>query len=148
MTPRVPNEYFGKLVLWAIPTTRVKDLLKEPSPYATKLINEAVAKVNDNYFKSFVDFATHNVGEELVPTAHINKSMLCPDLEVNNWLRFPFYDLDFEGGCPYVFMSSYFPMEGLMFPLPSFIGDGSIDASVPLFKDNLDTCKQVCYMLD
>ncbi|CAN0921268.1 Agmatine coumaroyltransferase-2, partial [Linum grandiflorum] len=119
MTPRVPNEYFGNLVLWAIPTTRGKDLLKEPLPYAAKLINEVVAKVNDNYFNSFVDFATHSVREELVPTAHINKSVLCPDLEVNSWLRFPFYDLDFEVGCPYVFMSSYFPMEGLMFPLPS-----------------------------
>ncbi|CAN0916561.1 Agmatine coumaroyltransferase-2 [Linum grandiflorum] len=149
MTPRVPNEYFGNLVLWAFPTTRVKDLLREPLPYTAKLINEAVAKVNDNYFKSFVDFATHKVEKnELVPTADINKSVLCPDLEVDSWLRFPFYDLDFGGGCPYVFMPSYFPTEGMMFLLPSFIGDGSIDAFVPLFKDNLDTFKQVCYLLD
>ncbi|CAN1252730.1 Agmatine hydroxycinnamoyltransferase 1 [Linum perenne] len=152
MTPPVPNEYFGNLVLWAFPTARVKDLLREPLPYAAKLINEAVAKVNDDYFKSFIDFATHKVKdneeEKLVPTADINKSVLCPNLEVDSWLRFPFYDLDFGGGCPYVFMPSYFPTEGMMFLLPSFIGDGSIDAFVPVFKDNLDTFKQVCYLLE
>ncbi|CAN0918687.1 Agmatine hydroxycinnamoyltransferase 1 [Linum grandiflorum] len=86
--------------------------------------------------------------DQLVPTAHTTKYVLCPDLEVNSWLRFPFYDLDFGGGCPSAFMPSYFPMEGLMFLWSSFIGDGSIVAFVPLFKDNVDTFKQICYLLD
>ncbi|KAF2300718.1 hypothetical protein GH714_015319 [Hevea brasiliensis] len=124
MNPRVPNEYFGNLVLWAFPSARVKDLLREPLPYAAKLIHEAIAKVNNSYFKSFIDFATHKAGkeEDLVPTAEMSKSVLCPNLEVDSWLRFPFYDLDFGGGSPYIFMPSYFPTEGMMFLLPSFIG--------------------------
>ncbi|CAI0452703.1 unnamed protein product [Linum tenue] len=149
VNPRVPNEYFGNLVLWAFPTSRVKDLLREPLPYAAKLIHDAVAGVNDGYFKSFVDFASHRVDEEgLTPTAEMNKAVLSPDLEVDSWLRFPFYDLDFGGGCPYVFMPSFFPTEGMMFLLPSFIGDGSVDAFVPLFRDSLDTFKEVCYLLE
>ncbi|OAY51492.1 agmatine coumaroyltransferase-2 [Manihot esculenta] len=150
MNPRVSNEYFGNLVLWAFPTSRVKDLLREPLPYAAKLIHEAVAKVNNNYFKSFIDFATHKVEkeEDLVPTAEMNKTVLCPNLEVDSWLRFPFYDLDFGGGSPYIFMPSYFPTEGMMFLLPSFIGDGSIDAFVPLFQENLASFKEIIYSLD
>ncbi|KAA8550261.1 hypothetical protein F0562_001945 [Nyssa sinensis] len=149
LNPRIPNEYFGNMVLWAFPTAKVKDLLREPLPYATKLIHDAVTKVNNNYFKSFIDFANHKVeGEEdLIPTADMNKSVLCPNLEVDSWLRFPFYDLDFGGGCPYIFMPSYFPTEGMMFLLPSFIGDGSIDAFIPVFQDNLASFKQICYCL-
>ncbi|KAK3043608.1 hypothetical protein RJ639_001670 [Escallonia herrerae] len=149
LNPRVPKDYFGNLVLWAFPSAKVQELLREPLPYAAKLIHDAVAKVNNNYFKSFIDFANYKVEEEdLVPTAVMDKSSLCPNLEVDSWLRFPFYDLDFGGGCPHVFMPSYFPTEGMMFLLPSFIGDGSIDAFVPVFQDNVATFKRVCYSLD
>ncbi|CAI0444033.1 unnamed protein product [Linum tenue] len=111
---RVPDEYFGNLVLWAFPTSRVEDLLNEPLSYAAQLINDAVARVNDGYFKSY-----------------------------------PFYDVDFGGGCrPCVFMPSFFPAEGVMFMLPSFVGDGSVDAFVPLLRDNLDAFEEVCYVLD
>ncbi|KAI7984212.1 Agmatine coumaroyltransferase-1 [Camellia lanceoleosa] len=147
LNPGVPNEYFGNLVLWAFPSTKVKDLLLEPLPYVAKLIHDAITKVNNNYFKSFIDFANCKVeAENLIPTADMNKSVLCPNLEVDSWLRFPFYDLDFGGGCPYIFMPSYFPTEGMMFLLPSsFIGDGSIDAFIPLFPDNLASFNQICY---
>nr|GMD19040.1 agmatine coumaroyltransferase-2-like [Ipomoea batatas] len=142
LNPKIPNEYFGNLVLWAFPTAKVKDLLREPLPYAAKLIHDAVSKVNNNYFRSFIDFANSKVVTEkdgLVPTADMDKHILCPNLEVDSWLRFPFYDLDFGTGCPYIFMPTFFPTEGMMFLLPSFIGDGSIDAFIPLFQDNLAT---------
>ncbi|CAN4098955.1 unnamed protein product [Withania somnifera] len=137
LNPAVPNEYFGNLVLWAFPTAKVKDLLRERLPYATKLIHDAIIKVNNNYFRR----RPH-------PDTDMNKHVLCPNLEVDSWLRFPFYDLDFGTGCPYMFMPSYFPTEGMMFLLPSFIGDGSIDVFIPLFQDNLPTFKKICYSLD
>ncbi|RWR81426.1 agmatine coumaroyltransferase-2-like protein [Cinnamomum micranthum f. kanehirae] len=149
MNPRVPNEYFGNLVLWAFPRAKVKELLQEPVQYAAKLIHDAVAKVNDDYFKSFIDFASNEeVVKDMVPTADAEKMVLCPNIDVDSWLRFPFYDLDFGGGTPFIFLPSYLPVEGLMFLLPSFIGDGSIDAIVPLFEDNLVTFKKLCYSLD
>ncbi|XP_042475558.1 agmatine coumaroyltransferase-2-like [Macadamia integrifolia] len=149
LNPCVPNEYFGNLVLWAFPSAKVEDLLSEPLPFATKIIHDSIAKVNGNYFKSFIDFASYKVDEEgLVPTADMNKSVLCPNLEVDSWLRFPFYDLDLGGGSPFMFMPSFFPTEGMMFLLPSFIRDGSIDAFIPLFQQNLVAFKQICYSLD
>ncbi|VFQ67217.1 unnamed protein product [Cuscuta campestris] len=151
LNPKVPNDYFGNLVLWAFPTSKVKDLLREPLPYAAKLIHDAVAKVNDNYFKSFIDFASSRAVEEgggLVPTADPDELVLRPNLEVDSWLRFPFYDLDFGTGCPFIFMPSFCPIEGLIFLLPSFIGDGSIDAFIPLFHDNLAVFNQICHSLD
>ncbi|XP_065865558.1 agmatine coumaroyltransferase-2-like [Euphorbia lathyris] len=146
MNPKIPNEYFGNLVLWAFPTAKVKDLVHKPVSYAAKLIHDAIVNVNDSYFKSFIDFATHK--ENLVPTAEMNKSVLCPNLEVDSWLRFPFYDADFGEGSPVLFMPSYFPTEGMMFLLPSSFRDKSIDVFVPLFRDNLDVFKQIIYSLN
>ncbi|XP_059289491.1 agmatine hydroxycinnamoyltransferase 1-like [Lycium ferocissimum] len=146
--PRVPDEFFGNLVLWAFPTSKVKELLDEPLHYATKIIHDAITKVDDKYFKSFIDFANHKVTQDLIPSADMKKDSLCPNLEVDSWLRFPFYDLDFGTGCPFVFMPSYYPTEGMMFLVPSFIGDGSIDAFIPLYQDNLANFKKICYSLD
>ncbi|XP_016472956.1 agmatine hydroxycinnamoyltransferase 1-like [Nicotiana tabacum] len=148
VVPRVADEFFGNLVLWAFPTSKVRDLVNEPLHYATKIIHDAITKVDDKYFKSFIDFANHEVNEDLIPTADMKKDTLCPNLEVDSWLRFPFYDLDFGTGCPFVFMPSYYPTEGMMFLVPSFIGDGSIDAFIPLYHDNLPTFKKICYSLD
>ncbi|XP_048232116.1 agmatine hydroxycinnamoyltransferase 1 [Ricinus communis] len=36
MVPRVPNEYFGNVVLWAFPSGRINDILQKPLPYAGK----------------------------------------------------------------------------------------------------------------
>ncbi|CAA3033727.1 agmatine coumaroyltransferase-2-like [Olea europaea subsp. europaea] len=149
LNPKVPNEYVGNLVLWAFPTTKVKTLLEEPLSYAAKLIHDAIKKVNNNYFRSFIDFANYKVKEEnLMTSADINKDVYCPNVEVDSWLRFPFYDLDFGGGCPYIFMPSYYQAEGVMLFLPSYTGDGSIEVYIPLFEDNLATFKQVCYNMD
>ncbi|KAH6816322.1 hypothetical protein C2S51_021142 [Perilla frutescens var. frutescens] len=149
LNPKVPNEYFGNLVLWAFARAKANELLHQPLCYATKLLHEAIVKVNDDYFKSFIDFSNYEVKEEeLVPNTCPNGNMLCPDLEVDSWLRFPFYDLDFGHGGPYIFMPSFFPTEGVLFLLPSFSGDGSIEVFVPLFQQTLTTFKQICYSLD
>ncbi|EPS65947.1 hypothetical protein M569_08830 [Genlisea aurea] len=151
LSPRVPQEYFGNLVLWAFARARVGDLLREPLGYAAKLLHDAVVSVDDGYFKSFIDFAHRRApAEDLVPTATADteESILWPNLEVDSWLRFPFYDLDLGSGCPYVFMPSFSPTEGMIFILPTFSGDGSIDVFVPLFRENLEVFKRVCYSLE
>jgi hypothetical protein len=74
--------------------------------------------------------------------------VLSPNIEVDSWLRIPFYDMDFGGGRPFFFMPSYLPVEGLLILLPSFVGDSSVDAYVPLFSRHMNTFKNCCYTLD
>lgn len=141
-----PPGYFGNLVLWAFPRATVGDLLNRPLKHAAQVIHDAVARVDAAYFQSFVDFATSGaVEKEGLETTAVLKDVLCPDLEVDSWLTFPFYDLDFGAGCPSYFMPSYFPTEGMLFLVPSYLGDGSVDAFVPVFEHNLEAFKQCCY---
>ncbi|GJN26131.1 hypothetical protein PR202_gb14035 [Eleusine coracana subsp. coracana] len=150
MSPPVPESYAGNVVLWARPTAKAGDLVARPLQHAVDLIHREVARVNDRYFKSFVDFACSDAVEEegLVPAADASEMVLSPDVEVDSWLRIPFYDLDFGSGRPFFFMPSYLPVEGLLILLPSFVGDGSIDAYVPLFSRDMDTFKNCCYNMD
>uniref|UniRef100_A0ACD5ZJB3 Uncharacterized protein n=1 Tax=Avena sativa TaxID=4498 RepID=A0ACD5ZJB3_AVESA len=122
--------YFGNLVLWAFPRATVGDLLTQPLRHVAQAIHDEVARVADAaYFQSFVDYACSGAVEEegLAPS-----NVLCPDMEVDSWLTFPFYELDFGTGRPSRVTPSYFTSEGVMYLAPSNLGDGSVDAFVLL----------------
>ncbi|CAN6439329.1 unnamed protein product [Victoria cruziana] len=148
-SPKVPMDYFGNLVLWAFPRAKVADLLNKPLGHSARLIHDAIAGVNNDYFRSFIDYSNSETKMKgLVPTADMNQKVLCPNLEVDSWLRFPFYDVDFGGGCPYIFTPSYFPEEGMIFIVPSIMGNGDIDAFIPLFQEDMNAFRSICYSLD
>ncbi|KAI5016220.1 hypothetical protein ZWY2020_006071 [Hordeum vulgare] len=121
-----------------------------PVKHAVELISREVARINDGYFKFFIDFANSDTVEKdrLVATADAADLVLSPNIEVDSWLRIPFYDMDFGGGRPFFFMPSYLLVEGLLILLPSFLGDDSVDAYVPLFSRDMKTFKNCCYSLD
>ncbi|CAM0952780.1 unnamed protein product [Alopecurus aequalis] len=144
-----PAEYFGNMVLWAFPRATVGDLLNRPLKHAAQVIHDEVAKVDGAYYQSFVDFATSGaVEKEGLTQSAVCKDVMCPDVEVDSWLTFPFYELDFGTGSPSYFMPSYFPTEGMLFLAPSYIGDGSVDAFVPVFQHNLQAFKECCYSVE
>ncbi|KAJ0963167.1 hypothetical protein J5N97_028289 [Dioscorea zingiberensis] len=147
--PPVLKEYFGNLVLWVFPFVSIEELKCNPLRFIIELIHNEILKVNNDYFQSFIDFSSSKciIAKGLVPSANMNKSILSPNLEVDSWLRFPFYDLDFGGGYRYYFMLTYIPVEDMLFLLHSFIGDGSIDAFIPLFQLNIHVFKKGCYVL-
>uniref|UniRef100_K4A2X4 Agmatine coumaroyltransferase-2 n=2 Tax=Setaria italica TaxID=4555 RepID=K4A2X4_SETIT len=139
----VPDGYTGNVVLWARPTAAARDLVARPLRHAVELINRELARVDGSYFGSFVDFATSGAveAEGLVPVADAAEMVLSPNIEVDSWLRIPFYDLDFGGSRPCFFMPSYLPVEGLLILVPSYYRDGSIDAYVTLFSRHMDAFK-------
>lgn len=149
MTPPVPDGYTGNVVLWARPTATARDLVTKPLQHAVEIINRELARINEAYFRSFIDFASSEAVEKerLVPTADAREMVLSPSIEVDSWLRMPFYELDFGGGRPFFFMPSYMPVEGLLILVPSYFGDGSVDAYVPLFSRHMDVFKNCCYSL-
>ncbi|KAI4989428.1 hypothetical protein ZWY2020_036745 [Hordeum vulgare] len=144
-----PAEYFGNMVLWAFPRATVGDLLNRPLKHAAQVIHDEVAKVDGAYFQSFVDFACSGAAEkEGLARSAVCKDAQCPDVEVDSWLTFPFYELNFGTGSPSYFMPAYFPTEGMLFLVPSNFGDGSVDAFVPLFQENLQAFKECCYSME
>ncbi|RRT46797.1 hypothetical protein B296_00040562 [Ensete ventricosum] len=149
LRPPVPDEYFGNLVLWACPRAKVGELVNMPLQSIAEVVREGIAKMDDRYFRSLIDFgSSKEVKEGLKGTIEPKEAVFSPNFEVNSWVRFPFWDLDFGSGKPFLFMPSFYAVEGIMFLVASPTGDGSIDVYVTLFTHNLDSFKQLCYMLD
>ncbi|XP_072963474.1 agmatine coumaroyltransferase-2-like isoform X1 [Typha angustifolia] len=150
LSPRVPDEYFGNLILWAYPKTKVRELISRPLRYVAELIHNEIAKVDDSYYKSFIDFANSEDAKGLIAADDPEDWVLSPNVDVDCWLRFPICDMDLGGVSPFYFIPSYYPVEGQLFIVPSFTeGDhGSMDAYVALFEDDMASFKRMCYSLD
>ncbi|KAF3790148.1 Agmatine coumaroyltransferase-2 [Nymphaea thermarum] len=147
--PDVPMSYPGNLVLWAWPRSKVRDLLTKPIGDAARLIHDEIARVDDNYFRSFIDFSGSKEKMEGLKSVYDEEEVvLSPDLDVNSWLKFPFYDLNFGSGPPHLFVPSYVQVEGWLVFLPSFSGTGDIDALISLFEKNVRSFMNGLYSLD
>ncbi|KAI3886636.1 hypothetical protein MKX03_034730 [Papaver bracteatum] len=149
MKPTVPMEYFGNLVLWAYPRLQVKELLEENYAYVAGAIHEAVAQVDNNYFKSFIDFgevAKEDGGEKLVAMAPDIGNLLCPNLEVDSWMRFQFHHMDFGGGSPCAVLPAELPVEGLVIFVPSCKEGGGIDVVMALQHEHVQIFKDICHL--
>ncbi|CAO2149672.1 unnamed protein product [Urochloa humidicola] len=147
--PRVPEGYTGNAVLSARPAITAGDLLASPLLAITELIAREVARMDDVYFRSFIDFASSGAVEEerLVPVDDAEEMVYSPDVEVDSLLGIPFLDLDFGSGPSFFFMPSYLPVEGCVFLARSFRGDRSVYAYVPLFRCDIAAFNSCCYSL-
>ncbi|TVU24294.1 hypothetical protein EJB05_26718, partial [Eragrostis curvula] len=133
--PPVPQEYIGNAVLWARPIATAAKLAATPLAHAVELVSRAVARTDDRYFRS-----SGAVEEEgLVPTADAAKMVLSPDGEA---LGFPFRYIDFGSA-----RIRGVTEEGLVFPVPSLCGDGSVYAYVNLFRRHMDVFRDCYYSL-
>ncbi|GJN25442.1 hypothetical protein PR202_gb13269 [Eleusine coracana subsp. coracana] len=150
--PPVPEEYTGNVVLWAQPTTTVRELVASPLRHIVEIVSQEVARINENYFRSFIDFASSGVVEEegLVPTAALAKAATdrSAAIFVSNMKGVPLYELDFGTGQPlFLFTRSYPPVDGFVFIMPNLSSDGGMDVQVGLFARAMDIFKDYCYSL-
>ncbi|KQK23251.1 hypothetical protein BRADI_1g72237v3 [Brachypodium distachyon] len=148
--PPVPMDFCGNMVLWAFPRLQVRELLNWSHGSVVGAIRDAVARIDDEYIQSFVDYGAvaDAGGEELVATAADAGTMFCPDLEVDSWLGFRFHELDFGTGAPSAFVPPDLPIEGLMIFVPSRMAKGGVDLFMAIAEEHVASFEQICYSLD
>ncbi|CAN6454347.1 unnamed protein product [Victoria cruziana] len=148
----ISPEFFGNVVLDACPSATVNELVKEGVGNGARLIKEAVARVNGDYFQSFIDFGEMNKEKELVPSSDVGEKFLSPNLEVDSWLGFRFHEVDMGAGAPDAFRPSWIPMEGVVIFVPAGssqeAGKGGVNAIITLFKEHAEEFKKIAHLID
>jgi shikimate O-hydroxycinnamoyltransferase len=135
------------MVLWAFPRMRARDLLSCSYTAVVGVIRDAVARVDDDYIQSFIDFG-EAAGEKLVSTAATPGVSFCPDLEVDSWLGFRFHNLYFGHGPPCAFLSPDNPFEGMLIFVPSTSAKGGVDLFMTLDDEHVEEFKHICHSMD
>ncbi|KAK3119099.1 hypothetical protein QOZ80_9BG0713810 [Eleusine coracana subsp. coracana] len=147
---RVPEEYAGNFVLWAQPTITAGELLGRPLWHTVELVSREVARIDDRYFRSFIDFASSEAVEDegLLPITALEEAWDASNfVYVSNLKGIPTYDLDFGDGRPFFCTRCYPPMGGYVFIMPTLSRDGSMDVQVCLRSGAMEIFKDCCYSL-
>ncbi|XP_072994870.1 tryptamine hydroxycinnamoyltransferase 1-like [Typha latifolia] len=145
----IPNEYFGNVVLNACPEANVKLLVEGGLPAAARVIHDGVSKIDARYFRSFVDFGEIYGDEELVPVYALEGNVLCPDVEIDSWLRFRYHEVDFGGGLGMCgLLLTWVPLDGLVVFLPVLGDNGGVNVFVSLLERHSSILNQISHSLD
>ncbi|CAL4991635.1 unnamed protein product [Urochloa decumbens] len=151
--PKVPKGYNGNVVLRAWPTTTVvRELIGTPLCRTVELISREVSRIDNCYLRPFIDFARSGVVEPegRVQTDISSELVMRNNIEIDSELGVPLYDIDFGSGILFLFMptcSTPKPVEGTIFLVPTFTGDGGMVAHVPLFRRTVNRFMSCCYTL-
>ncbi|GJS03432.1 shikimate O-hydroxycinnamoyltransferase-like protein [Tanacetum coccineum] len=139
--PLAHKGYFGNVIFTTTPIAEAGELQTKPTWYAASKIHDALAKMNNDYLKSALDYLELQPDlKALVRGAHTFK---CPNLGITSWARLPIHDADFGWGRPIFMGPGGIAFEGLSFVLPSPINDGSLSLAIFFASGTHEAIQQV-----
>ncbi|KAI5061996.1 hypothetical protein GOP47_0022535 [Adiantum capillus-veneris] len=143
LQPPLPAGYFGNVIFTATPMVQACELDKSPLGVGAQRIREALARMDDEYLRSALDYLELQPNlEALVRGAHTFRT---PNLGITSWTRLPIHDSDFGWGCPIFMGPAGIPFEGLAFVLPSPHRDGGLSISLALAPHHMPAFEQLFY---
>ncbi|CAK9220171.1 unnamed protein product [Sphagnum troendelagicum] len=137
LIPPLPKGYFGNVIFTATPMSTANELVDKPLTYAAGKIRVAVARMDDEYLRSALDYL--ELQPDLSKLVRGASHFGSPNLGITSWARMPVYDCDFGWGRPIFMGPAIIAFEGLAFILSSPNGDGSLTLSLGLRSDHMKT---------
>ncbi|KAL7139819.1 hypothetical protein ABFS83_09G079000 [Erythranthe nasuta] len=145
LRPALPPGYFGNVIFTAAPVAVSGDILLEPVTYAAGKIRAALARMDDEYMRSALDYL--ELQGDVKAVARGPQTFTCPDLGVISWVRLPVYDADFGWGRPVYMGPGGLAYEGRCFlmPPPPANEEGGLLVAMSLQKQHMESFKELLY---
>ncbi|XP_058113177.1 shikimate O-hydroxycinnamoyltransferase-like [Magnolia sinica] len=143
LSPPLPMGYFGNGIFAATPIATAGELMSGPLIHAAGIIKGALARMDDVYLRSALDFL--EVQPDLSALVRGPRTFGCPNLGIISWARLPIHDADFGWGRPMFMGPGGVGYEGMAFVLPSPTDDGSLSLAISLQADHMVHFKKHLY---
>ncbi|XP_058067700.1 shikimate O-hydroxycinnamoyltransferase-like [Magnolia sinica] len=141
--PPLPPGFFGNAIFTTTPVATAGELVAGPLAYAAGKIHNTVARADDEYLRSALDYLElHPDLNSLVRGPH---TFGCPNLGITSWARLPIYGADFGWGRPIFMGPGGVAYEGLAYVLPSPTSDGSLTVAISLHADHMAHFRELIY---
>ncbi|KAL8230431.1 hypothetical protein R6Q57_000209 [Mikania cordata] len=134
LRPSLPPGYFGNVIFNTVPIALAGDVQSKPW-YATGKIHDELAKIDDDYLKSALDYL--ELQPDLTALGRGAHTFKCPNLGITSWVRLPIHDAGFGWGRPIFMGPGGIAYEGLSIVLPSPINDGSLSIAISLQAEHM-----------
>ncbi|XP_076943932.1 shikimate O-hydroxycinnamoyltransferase-like [Bidens hawaiensis] len=140
--PPLPLGYFGNVIFRATTTATADYIQTKPLWYIASKIHDAVARMNNDYLKSSLDYLEqHHNSQKLEPDFNHT------DLRIISWARLPIYDADFGWGRPIFMGGARLLPAGKCHVLPSPTNDGSLSIVIGLEVEQMKLFSNLSYVI-
>ncbi|KAL3535128.1 hypothetical protein ACH5RR_003589 [Cinchona calisaya] len=143
LTPPLPPGYLGNVVFTATPIAESSDLQSEPLTNSAKRIHNALARMDDEYLRSALDYL--EIQPDLSAFVRGPQYFSSPNLNINSWTRLPVHDADFGWGRPIHMGPASILYEGTVYILPSPSKDRTSSLAVCLDADHMPRFQKFLY---
>lgn len=144
LTPSISEDYYGNVIFHSCARTLVSQVTEEPLSYAAGVVHASIKRLDNDYIRSAIDYIEHR-RQNTASYGRTLSTVLSPDLSLTSWLQMPLYKLDFGWGTPVYAGPPYVPFEGLIILNASHTQDGSVDAILALFEDDMAKFENICF---
>ncbi|CAH9086544.1 unnamed protein product [Cuscuta epithymum] len=143
LCPPLPPGYLGNVVFTATPMAESGSLQTEPLTNSAKRIHSALARMDDGYLRSALDFL--ECQKDLSKLVRGSTYFASPNLNINSWTRLPVHESDFGWGRPVHMGPACILYEGTVYILPSPNKDRTLTLAVCLDAEHLPLFKKLLY---
>ncbi|VFQ61301.1 unnamed protein product [Cuscuta campestris] len=143
LCPPLPSGYLGNVVFTATPMAESGDLQNEPLSNSAKRIHSTLARMDDKYLRSALDFL--ECQKDLSRLVRGPTYFASPNLNINSWTRLPLHEADFGWGRPVHMGPASILYEGTVYILPSPNKDRTLSLAVCLDGEHLPLFKKLLY---
>ncbi|XP_057787822.1 rosmarinate synthase-like [Salvia miltiorrhiza] len=144
LRPPLPPGFFGNVIFYTTSTALCGELVANPLGFAVEKVHEAVARMNDEYLRSAIDYLELKL-PNIHTTTRSDKTVKCPNFDITSWVRLPFYEADFGWGKPVYAGPAAAPYEGKGFMFVDAERNGSWLLEITLLKPHMEAFHKLFY---
>ncbi|KAL8487339.1 hypothetical protein ACS0TY_023858 [Phlomoides rotata] len=143
LRPPLPPGYLGNAVFKTTHIASCGELESNPLKFIVSKVHEALARMNDDYLRSAIDYLEVKGGVD--PNARGTGLYKSPNLGITSWARIPFSEADFGWGQPVYMGLGSVPAEGHFIVLPTPGNDGSVLLAMSMQKEQFQVFEKLFY---
>ncbi|KAL1552950.1 shikimate O-hydroxycinnamoyltransferase [Salvia divinorum] len=133
LRPNLPPGYLGNAIFYTDALSLCGELESEPLAFAVGKVRDAIARMDDEYLRSALDYMELH-RDAMVSTAI---SIDCPNVGITSWLRLPFYEVDFGWGKPAFAGAGAATFEGKCYMYSDPENEGGIYIAITLSEKHM-----------
>lgn len=141
LRPPLPQGYFGNGIFYTGAYALCGELESSPLRFAVGKVQEAIARMDDEYLRSAVDYQELH----LDGIVRSENNVKCPNFGITNWVRLPFYEADFGWGKPVYVGPGAALFEGKSFLFHDPENDGCVLLAITLHKHHMKRFQKLLY---
>ncbi|KAH6830863.1 hydroxycinnamoyl-CoA shikimate/quinate hydroxycinnamoyl transferase [Perilla frutescens var. hirtella] len=144
LRPPLPPCYFGNGVFYAMALASCGEMESNPVKFAVGKVKDAVARMDDEYMRSALDYLELQLPKSEGIVRSIN-DVKCPNLRITSWVRLPFYEADFGWGKPIFAGLGEALSEGKCCLCADPNNEGGVLIAIMLLKPHMELFEKLLY---